>query len=62
MKLKIDMRLLKEQIDICDTQAINARNEYECDMLDGIANLLSEINYALENNEKIEFEKVEGEE
>ena len=59
MKIKIDMRLLKDQIDICDTQAINARTEYECDMFDGIANLLSEINYALENDKEIEFGKIE---
>ena len=55
MKIKIDCELLNEQIKMCDTHAINASSEYESDLFDGIATLLSDICYALENDESIEF-------
>ena len=61
MKIKINMKLFEEQIHMCDTKA-EYGDKYEQDIFDGIANLLSEINFALENDEEIEFEKVDEEE
>ena len=54
MIIKIDSKLLDKQIRLCDTCAENGINEEDRDLFDGIANLLSEIGYAIEND--IEFE------
>ena len=56
MKIKIDKKLLEEQIYMCDTKAAYG-DKYEQDIFDGIANFLSEVSYALENDEEIEIEE-----
>ena len=56
MKIKIDMKLLAKQIDECDFKAENASSLAERDIFDSIANLLSEIEYALQYDKEIEFE------
>lgn len=60
MKVKVDMKLLKKQIDECDFKAENASSLAECDIFYGIANILSEIEYALTYDQEIEFE-IKGE-
>ena len=59
MKIKINCKLLSEQINLCDACAEYFQTEYLKGLFDGIANLLSEINFALEEDEEIEFEKEE---
>lgn len=56
--IKIDSKLLREQIQACVTKAINASDSDERNLFDGIENLLSEIDYALEEGSEIEFEQV----
>lgn len=56
MIIKIDSNLLDKQIRLCDTYAEKGINKEDQDLFDGIANLLSEIEYAIEND--IEFEIV----
>lgn len=58
MRIKIDLKLLEEQIYMCDVHADNASTEDEREIFIGIANLLSEINFAVENEQEISFEKV----
>lgn len=58
MKIKIDLNILKEQIYMCDVHADNASSEEEREIFLGIANLLSEINFYVENEQEIGFEKV----
>lgn len=57
MIIKIDLNLLEEQIELCDNFACIHNSQFS-DKFDGIANLLSEINYALENEMEIDFVKV----
>lgn len=56
MKYSIDVKLLEEQIGLCDTHAINASTEHECDLFEDIANFLDTILFAMDNDEPIEFE------
>ena len=56
MKIKIDLALLEAQIHECDTKACHASSEEECSLFEGIANLLSEIAFALENGDDIKFD------
>ena len=58
MDIKIDLNLLDEQIYMCDVHANNASSEEERGLFNGIANLLSEIAYFVENGMKINFERV----
>ena len=58
MEIKIDLNILKEQIYMCDVHADNASSEEEREIFLGIANLLSEINFYVENEQEIGFEKV----
>lgn len=58
MNVKIDLKRLEEQIYMCDVHADNASSEEEREIFIGIANLLSEINFAVENEQEISFEKV----
>lgn len=55
MKCLINTKLLEEQIELCDTHAINASTEHECDLFEGVANLLDTILFAFENDDPIEF-------
>ena len=61
MKIRVDVKLLEEQIHMCDIKATYG-DKYEEDIFEGISNLLSEISYALTFDKEIEFEKVEEEE
>lgn len=58
MILKIDSKLLKEQIAICDAYANMHKYKPLKEMFEGIANLLSEINCAVENGDEVYFEEV----
>ena len=55
MKIKIDLDILKEQIYMCDIHADNASSEEERGLFEGIANLLSEISFAVEEEEEVKF-------
>lgn len=61
MEIKIDLKLLEEQIYMCDVHADNASTEEERETFIGIANLLSEICYAVENRMKLDFVRTEEE-
>ena len=53
MVIRIDLELLNAQIKECDIKADNASSEEERGIFDGIANLLSDIAYAVENGDDI---------
>ncbi len=57
MKIKIDLELLNAQIQECDIKADNASTEEERGIFEGIANLLSNIAFAVENDDEIYFER-----
>lgn len=57
MKIKVDSKLLSEQIALCDACADNFTMPHLKDLFEGISNLLSEISFAVEENEEIEFER-----
>lgn len=59
MEIKINCKLLEEQIYMCDIHASNASSEEERDIFDGIANLLDAIACAVEKDEDINFVKCE---
>lgn len=61
MTIKINCKLLSEQINLCDTCAEKFINSSLGDQFDGIANLLSEICFAVEEDEEVYFERVEDE-
>ena len=58
MNINIDLKLLEEQIYMCDIHADNASSEEEREIFIGVANLLSEISYSVENGMEINFVKV----
>lgn len=58
--MKIDIRILDEQIQLVDILANNASSGREYDLLNGIANLLSEVAFAAEKGEYVHFEEVNG--
>jgi hypothetical protein len=60
MKIKIDLSILEEQIYMCDVHADNASSEEEREIFVGIANLLSEINFAVEHEQEINFKRVDN--
>jgi hypothetical protein len=51
MEIKIDLKLLEAQIYMCDIHADNASSEEEREIFIGIANLLSEISFAVEKEQ-----------
>ena len=59
MTIKIDCKLLSEQIQLLDMYAGVMSNKHNKELVEGILNLLSEISFAIEEEEKIEFERVE---
>ena len=59
MDIKVNLNLLEDQITMCDLYAHHAGNYYTSAMFEGISNLLSNICYALENGQKIDFTIVE---
>ena len=58
MDVKIDYRLLNEQIKMCDIRSDNASSEEEREIFEGSANLLSEISFATETGQEVNFVKV----
>ena len=61
MELKINCKLLSEQINLCDACV----DKYGADnaigsLFDGIANLLSAICFAVEEEKEIEFIRIDG--
>ena len=62
MKIIVNMKLLHEQTNLCDKYMMNAIDDHERNLFEGISNLLDAIGYALIYDKEIEFEKVEGEE
>lgn len=54
MEIRIDCELLDEQIELCDNFA-SVFNSPFSEKFDGIADLLSEICYAVENGIEIHF-------
>ena len=65
MKVKIDLKLLEEQIKFCDEFAdIYEKSQVKemkevSEQFEGIANLLSEIRFLAEMGEIVHFEKCE---
>ena len=57
MEIQIDLKLLDEQIYMCDIHSDNASSEEEREIFIGISNLLSEIGFAVEHGQEIHFEK-----
>lgn len=57
MKIKIDCKLLSEQISFCDAYAEHYGDTEIGNMFNGIANLLSHICFAVEEDEEIVFER-----
>jgi hypothetical protein len=58
MNINIDLKLLEEQIYMCDIHADNASSEEEREIFIGVANLLSEISYSVEHGMEINFVRV----
>ena len=56
MIIKVDLELLNAQIQECDIKADNASSDEERGLFDGLANLLSNIAFALENGDDIKFD------
>ena len=61
MVIKVNCKLLSEQIQLLDMYASVMSNKYNKGLVEGIANLLSEISFAVEENEEICFKRVEEE-
>ena len=59
MIIKIDCKLLNEQIQFLDMYSDMITDEYKKGLIDGVANLLSEISYAVEEGKDICFEMYE---
>ena len=55
MQCPIDVKLLEEQIKLCDNYAYNANTEHECELFEGVADLLDTILFTMDNDEPIEF-------
>ncbi len=58
MVIKIDCKLLSEQIQLLDMYAGVMSNKHNKELVEGIANLLSEISFAVEEEQKIKFCKM----
>lgn len=55
MIVKINCQLLSEQIQFLDMCSDAMTNEHNKGLVDGIANLLSEISFAVEEEDEISF-------
>lgn len=55
MKIKIDCKLLSEQIQLLDMYAGVMSNKHNKELVEGILNLLSEISFAVEEEEEVKF-------
>lgn len=59
MKVKINLKLLEEQIELCDAYADTLNTGFLKEKFEGIANLLSEIRFLAEQGETVHFEACE---
>lgn len=59
MKIKINCKLLSEQIQLLDMYSSVMTNEHNKGLVEGIVNLLSEISFAVEEGEDVCFERYE---
>lgn len=55
MEIKIDLKLLNEQIQLLDMYSSIITHEYKRDLVEGIINFLDRIEWALEEGEEINF-------
>ena len=55
MDIKVDCKLLDEQIQLLDMYSSVISNEYNKGLVDGIVNLLSAISFAVEEEREIKF-------
>lgn len=62
MELRIDSKLLDEQIALCEKYEFHGDNNYEQNLFGGIAELLTEISVALESDETVNFFEILEEE
>ena len=58
MDIKIDLQLLDEQVHFLEIYASIITNEHKRELIDGVANLLSAISYAIEEDKEINFVRV----
>lgn len=58
MKIKIDCKLLSEQIQLLDMYAGVMSNKRNKELVEGILSLLSQISFAVEEEEEIKFVRV----
>ena len=58
MEIKIDCKLLNEQIQLLDMYASIITHEHKRELVEGIINLLDLIEWALEEGEEIRIVKV----
>lgn len=59
MEIKIDCELLGKQIDFLDLCSDIMTDEYKKELFEGVANLLSEICFAVEEDIYISFKRVD---
>lgn len=59
MNIKVDCKILDEQIKMLDIYASLIRDDHKREMIDGVINLLDKICWALEEGEEIYLEKIE---
>ena len=60
MIIKIDCKILSEQIQLLDMYSSVMTNEHNRGLVEGVVNVLSEISFALEEGEEINFVRHEG--
>lgn len=60
MEIKINCKLLSEQIQLCDACAEKFKNNLLGEQFEGIANLLSEVCFAVEEGEEVKFKRVDN--
>lgn len=61
MKIKVNCRVLAEQIELLDTYVRVMKNEDNIDLFEGISNLLSEISFAVEEGVPVTFVRCDEE-
>lgn len=59
MEIKIDCKLLNEQIEFLNLYSSFITDEYKKGLIEGIAELLSQICYAVEDDRYISFKRVD---
>ena len=58
MKLKIDCKILSEQIQLLEMYASVMSNKHNKELVEGILNILSEVMWAVEEDEDLRFERI----